>query len=996
MEKIKKILLHPLSAIFYLFISISFLILSIENLSYHQMKEMEKIDFLRKENKNQILSYLLEKINKAKEFSSSESLLSLLSFPSSNDITVQDESFVSFNIFSMKNTQIYSSNQKLVTQNQKTSKEALSTLSFVVSAVYLHPTFNNPCFDVAIPILKENKWEGAFCFTFDLNPLYQKLSENYRLEKSGQYYIVQKNENESFSYISPLTNDLIDIAPLYFKEILGSLTKAQQTALEGVRSTFIYENYKGVTCTGATSNIPMLQVGLVIYSPYIEKNALYYFLLSSFYFFMVIFFSQTIYLIVKKTKFILSKSEYILQTLIALCFSIVACLMINNYYISKKLIFDTEEQLHFQKIKVQNNLSTLVLQTYYHSLDFQKKIEDKNNSYEESVYSLLKSNSSSISQTIRGSSFNEASFNANSFFLEDGKLKTRSLKQSDFSSANQQLIQNYLANADMKPLLIETFTLPSDKTIYFGYLILTQVDNEVSWDLLLVNYQNLYELFPNYKEIFSGESFLSTKEDELISKDPLTNKINISSTYVIGKEFKNEKAFHFIKNLDQKNHDFEKIKNNAENKYYWIYYSKFELLDLIFIVLIPESNLEFNQSAQVISNNLILLFSTSIILLTSFHLLHPNLFSKRNYKIFATITSFTFFFSGTLAVIYGQQKSFYFSEKNVLTNLTEINRFIIETTDEYQERERSPPIFLPLSLLIQEITFSKEGTVSLTGYTWINYPNEEKYKTGFFFVDAIESSFEEIETKVVEDRKLILSKFNVTLSERTDFAKFPIGTSTLPIYMQPNDVTHRLVMIPDLIFYQNLNPSLLPGIEKDITPSSYDLLRSFFSIEKNKSNLLIQGDVATEINFFKTCFHIQYYRKVLDILIIYFLPLFVILISTYAIVWVLVKGKLDVSSVQDILCVLAGYTALTFALILMQATLRDKFQANEIMFIEMFFFTTYFTITLLVFQSLYHFTKLLKSKDHQEEKANRIDSILILFWPLQFLTWFTLSYIIFF
>lgn len=996
MEKIKKILLHPLNALFYLFVSISFLILSRENLSYHQKKEIEKIESLRKENKNQIVGYVLEKINKAQKLASSEPFLSLLGSPSFKGEGLEDQSFLSFNIFSMKNTHLYSSNQKLISQNEENSKEALSTLSYVVSAIYLHPVLNKPCFDIVIPILKENKWQGAFCFTFDLTPLYEKLSENYNLEKKGQYYIVQKNKNQSFSYISPLTNDLSDIAPLYFKEIIGSLTTAQQTALEGIRSTFIYDNYKGVTCTGATSNIPMLQVGLVIYSPYVEKNLLYYFALSIFFIFITLFFCQTLYLILKRTKCILSKSEQILQTLIALCFSILCCLLIHNHFVSKTLLFNAEEQLHFQKIKVQSNLSTLVLQTYYQSVEFQKNIEDKKGSYEESVYNLLKNTSNSITQVIRGSSFNQAQFNANSLFLEEGQLKNVALNQSAFSSANQQLIENYLANGGVKPLLIETFTLPSDKTIYFGYLTRAQVKEELKWDLLLVNYQNLYELFPNYKEIFSGESFLSTKEDELISKDPLTNKINISSTYVIGKQFKNEKAFHFIKNLDQKNHDFQKIKNNAQNKYYWIYYSKFELLDLIFIVLIPQSNLEFNQYAQVLSNNLILLFSTSIILLASFHLLRPPLFSKRNYKIFATITSFTLFLAATLSVIYGQQKSFYFSEKNVLSNLTEINRFMIETTDEFEEKKKSPPINLPLSLLIQELTFSKEGTISLSGYTWINYPNDDKYKTGFFFVDAIESSFEEIETKIVDDRKLILSKFTLTLNQTTNFGKFPIGTSSLAIYMQPNDVIHRLVLIPDVIFYQNLNPSLLPGIEKDITPSSYELLRSFFTIQKNKSHLLIEGDATTEINFFKTCFHIQYHRKVIDILIIYFLPLFVILISTYAIVWVLIKGKLAITCVQDILAVIAGYTALTFALILIQATLRDKFQANQIMFIEIFFFTSYFTITLLVLQSLYHFTKLLKSTDHQEEKTNQIDSILILFWPLQFLTWFTLSYIIFF
>lgn len=99
MEKIKKILLHPTSALFYLFVSISFLILSRENLSYHQKKEIKKIESLRKENKNQIVGYVLEKINKAQKLASSEPFLSLLSSPSLRGEGLEDQSFLSFNIF---------------------------------------------------------------------------------------------------------------------------------------------------------------------------------------------------------------------------------------------------------------------------------------------------------------------------------------------------------------------------------------------------------------------------------------------------------------------------------------------------------------------------------------------------------------------------------------------------------------------------------------------------------------------------------------------------------------------------------------------------------------------------------------------------------------------------------------------------------------------------------------------------------------------------------
>lgn len=100
-------------------------------------------------------------------------------------------------------------------------------------------------------------------------------------------------------------------------------------------------------------------------------------------------------------------------------------------------------------------------------------------------------------------------------------------------------------------------------------------------------------------------------------------------------------------------------------------------------------------------------------------------------------------------------------------------------------------------------------------------------------------------------------------------------------------------------------------------------------------------------------------RNILQALIVYLLSLVVALVAMFVCFWIInraaSKGELQIA---DILTAIVIYMALIYVLILLHTALQDRFVVDSVLYLEYFFFTTYFTTFMLISHSLLIFGNL--------------------------------------
>ncbi len=215
--------------------------------------------------------------------------------------------------------------------------------------------------------------------------------------------------------------------------------------------------------------------------------------------------------------------------------------------------------------------------------------------------------------------------------------------------------------------------------------------------------------------------------------------------------------------------------------------------------------------------------------------------------------------------------------------------------------------------------------------------------------------------------------FDSTIRERFDYSKYPLDKETLWIRIWHRDFHKNVILVPDLRSYHLINPKSLPGIEKEIVMHAKQIDASFFSYKENFYNT----DFGLKCYEGKTGFPELYYnisisRKILDAFIAHLIPLIVVISLLYFILLMNILEK------DHALNVLAACSGLFFVAIFDHIGVRNSLSASGIIYLEYFYFITYFSILAVSVNSyLYAFHKDLKMISFRENIYPRL-----YFWPV--------------
>ncbi len=307
---------------------------------------------------------------------------------------------------------------------------------------------------------------------------------------------------------------------------------------------------------------------------------------------------------------------------------------------------------------------------------------------------------------------------------------------------------------------------------------------------------------------------------------------------------------------------------------------------------------------------------------------------------------------------------------------------------------------IPTGIFLQSIEFLTPNDVLVTGYVWQKQPeglvsetsvsgtevseNESSPSSplssslslpGIIFPEAKKIKFGEAYT---EDG-VTGWHFRATLRQPFDYSRYPIDREALWIRMWPANFDSKVVLVPDLEAYEDLNPSSLPGLEKDFVLESWTLQGSYFSFRNNTYNTDFgienyRHNALSELYFnvgLKMSFIGPFISEITPLAVVSMLIFAVLLISTRR------EDKMGILGFSSS-TVLAYCASLLFVLIVSHISLRGKINVSGISYLEYFYFVMYFAILMVSVNSI------LLASDSRFDLIRYQDNLIVkvLYWPI--------------
>jgi hypothetical protein len=318
-----------------------------------------------------------------------------------------------------------------------------------------------------------------------------------------------------------------------------------------------------------------------------------------------------------------------------------------------------------------------------------------------------------------------------------------------------------------------------------------------------------------------------------------------------------------------------------------------------------------------------------------------------------------------------------------------LSQYLSEADHQSLHASEPLPIPLPTGIYFYSLELPDTHNISFSAYIWQKYDEviHQGISRGISLPQTIGyADITEIYRGKAGEVETIGWRVVGVLPQRFDYSRYPIDTNWISLIIKHPEPSDNVLLIPDLESYSQMRPSFKPGILPSLWIPGFIIEKSFFTVgnkplltdfgihEKNK----IVG--ASEFKY-----NIILRRDILEFLNITLLPLLVILVAVFCFLAATIKEPTSTVAI-------GSYIALAFAIILMHSSLRGRYQTDEILYVEYFFFSSYITLAILMLHSVAGELKNSFGKRVKESTPY----LLALFWPLQFAAWFAMTFLTFF
>jgi hypothetical protein len=219
---------------------------------------------------------------------------------------------------------------------------------------------------------------------------------------------------------------------------------------------------------------------------------------------------------------------------------------------------------------------------------------------------------------------------------------------------------------------------------------------------------------------------------------------------------------------------------------------------------------------------------------------------------------------------------------------------------------------------------------------------------GLFFPGAHVSVLERTDSieAVLDNYPAVLYRWNfdVEIEQQLSYSLYPFGKNEISLALWSRDFDDNTIITPDLDSYKQIYPTDCPGLGNHFHIRGWDISGSYYSYSMESYLCNFGNSYIYGINQFpELMFSISISRKFIDILICKIVPLTVILVLLFTILFVRVKSD----GFNNII----GCSGLFFVLVLDHINLRESVLSEQIMYLEFCYFFSYILLLLITITS---------------------------------------------
>ncbi|RMB63364.1 hypothetical protein EAX61_02940 [Dokdonia sinensis] len=320
------------------------------------------------------------------------------------------------------------------------------------------------------------------------------------------------------------------------------------------------------------------------------------------------------------------------------------------------------------------------------------------------------------------------------------------------------------------------------------------------------------------------------------------------------------------------------------------------------------------------------------------------------------------------------------SESPPIADVTTLNSIINEQALLAEKSQQSPRTIIPTGVYVDRLYFEDSYNVSISGKVWQKYPTAiiDSVTTGFAFPQtapfAEAQLIEEIGRQLYDDYTLITYSFRNTFRLNFEYGDYPFDRRNIHLYFQPLSFKDRLMFVPDLESYTYTNPSQKSGVSKKIKLSGSNILETYFNYNyyayDANFGAPVKGKSAEVPELY---FNIKLKRVLITAFVTYLIPIFVVLIMMYMLLYTIKKNKKKEVDGN----IVSAMTAFFFVLIFSHIDLRKNIDTAELIYMEYFYFVTYVMILISTYNLIAYSRgphKIFSYKNNLIVKAT--------FWPI--------------
>lgn len=312
----------------------------------------------------------------------------------------------------------------------------------------------------------------------------------------------------------------------------------------------------------------------------------------------------------------------------------------------------------------------------------------------------------------------------------------------------------------------------------------------------------------------------------------------------------------------------------------------------------------------------------------------------------------------------------------VMSSRAQVARVFNTLRRRAQINNQQAPIGIKTGIVINNLELIGQHQLNVLAKVWQRYDHRKypTYKPSITLAKMIDLECKEISRKVTDDETFITWQVKGKRHFKTNSTIFPFNKRHMTLKLMVSNQDVPVVPLPDFKTYESLKKGIYPWLDPEVVLPGLNLDDVYLSFKKERE-LGVSNDV------YKLQLHLVAYHNIVYTILMYLLPIFVIIVSLFALLWLEIEKSL------------VSYSTLFFGTILLHSGFRTYLRVNEFVYLELLFLSVYCTLLFLLT------TSIISSYKHMKILAGGTWwywTIIRWYWPAQVTVWLITTLLLFY